>query len=72
MSASTNLAAVVAKQKAEREAKELAEEAAASASPVAEGLVRVRLTRPFYRDGRMLEGVQELPEGVVPKSAKRL
>ena len=68
-----SLAAVVEKQKAEKLAVETAEDAAAKAKTVPEGMETVRLSRPFYLDGKLLPaGIHTLPVGRAPASAKKL
>lgn len=68
-----SLAAVVEKQKAEKLATELAEDTAAKAKDVPEGMEIVRLLRPFYFSGKLLPaGIHTLPIGKAPASAKKL
>lgn len=58
----------------EKKAKEVAEETAAAAKPRKGGHVLVRLRRPFLlASGKLLApGLHELPEDMVPGSAKRV
>lgn len=69
-SLSETLKANVAKAKL----KEELENQAASAKPLEDGMVLVRLTRGLLQaDGRILNpGIHRLPAGSVPKSAKVL
>ena len=68
-----SLAAVVENQQAEKRAVETAEDAAAKAQEVPEGMETVRLSRPCYLDGKLLPaGIHTMPIGRAPKSAKKL
>lgn len=68
-----NLAAVIAKQKAEAATMEAAENAAAASTPVETGKVKVRLTRPAYIEQKLLQpGIHLLDADAVPKSAKTI
>ena len=68
-----SLVAVVEKQKADKLASEAAEDTAAKAKAVPEGMEMVRLSRPFDLDGKLLPaGIHTLPLGKAPASAKKL
>lgn len=66
-----NLAAVIAKQKAETATTEAAEDAAAANAPAEAGKVKVRLVRPAYVGQKLLQpGIHMLDADTVPKSAR--